>query len=162
MILARQFAVAISIAILFPLLVYYGVSLIQPYPELEHRVVGWVEVSPTTPEGAKAREEENRAREKREKEERDAVDKATLPFFRLLILVATPPGIAAMLVGSYLRITSIGTGLMFGGMATVFDGYSGYWDYLDDWIRFVSLLIGLCIIIFVGYRQFAAARNPPG
>jgi hypothetical protein len=161
MMLARQFAVAIGIALLLPLLVYQGVNLIQPYPHIESYVEGWVDAGPGTPEDAKVREEEKRAREQRDREERDAVDKATLPFSRLLILVATPLGVAAMLVGSYLRIASIGTGLIFGGMLTVFDGYSDYWDHLDNWLRFVSLLAGLCLVIFLGYRQFRTANNRP-
>jgi hypothetical protein len=159
-IVARQFAVAIGVAALFPLVVYYGVNLIQPYPKFEHRVVAWMDAGPKTPEEAKAREEENRIREQREMEERNAVDKATLPFYRLLILVATPLGLAAMLIGSYLKVASVGTGLIFGGMLTVFDGYSGYWDHLDDWARFASLLVGLCVVVFLGYRHFAVARNP--
>jgi hypothetical protein len=160
MILVRQFAVAIGIAFLLPLLVNQGVNLIQPYPHIESYIVGWVDAGPRTPEYAKIREEERRAREHRDEEESDAVDKATLPFSRLLILVATPLGVLAMLVGSYLRIASIRAGLIFGGTLTVFDGYSDYWHHLDNWVRFLSLLIGLCLVIFLGYRQFRTPHSP--
>jgi hypothetical protein len=163
MILARQFAVAISIAILIPMLVYYGVTLIQPYPNIhnETHVVVTVRVAPTTPEGWKAWEEEHQTEEKRHKEQMDAIDKATSPFFRTLFFLATPLGLVAIFVGSYLGSISVGAGLIFGGIATVTDGYWGYWKHLDNWIQFVSVLIGLCIVVFVGYRQFTAARNPP-
>jgi len=34
-------------------------------------------------------------------------------------------------------------------------GYLGYWQHLDDWIRFVSLLAGFLILLFVGYYKVA-------
>jgi hypothetical protein len=161
MILARQFVVAMGITILFPLLVHYGVGLIEPHPDIQRHYMVWVRITPTTPEGWKAWEEENRAREQREKEARDAIDRATQPFFRLLILVAAPLGIAAIAAGLFLRSVSVGTGLIFGGMFAVADGYSGYWDHLDIWARSVSLPAAFCIVSFVGYRYFNAGRNTP-
>jgi hypothetical protein len=161
MMLMRQLAIALGIAVLYPMLVYCGVSIFYPVPRLETRIYASARIAPTTPEERKAREQEDQAAEQRHKQELDAVDKATRPFFRALILVATPLGILAILIGSYLRIPAVGTGLILGGMSTVAGGYSGYWDHLDDWIRFVSLLVGLCILVVVGYRQFFAVRNGP-
>jgi hypothetical protein len=161
MISARQFVVAMGITILFPLLIHYGVSLIEPHPDFQRRSYVWVRATPTTPEGWKAWDEENRVVEQREKEARDAIDKATRPFFRLLILVAAPLGIAAIAIGLFLRSTSVGAGLIFGGMFAAADGYCGYWIHLDIWARSVSLLAGFCIVAFVGYRYFNAGRNTP-
>jgi len=81
-----QFAVTISITILFPMLVHDGVSLIRPFPHIEHRVVVSVDAGTATPERAKAAEEETRAMEKRLNEEFDALDEATRPYFQLLFL----------------------------------------------------------------------------
>ena len=64
-----------------------------------------------------------------------------------------------MLVGSYVKIASIGTGLIFGGMITVADGYAGYWNHLDGWARFVALLIALGVAIFVVHRRLVATRG---
>ena len=155
-----QFAVTISVAILFPMLVHDGVSLIRPFPHIEHRVVVSVDAGTATPERARAGEEETRAMEKRLNEELDALDEATRPYFELLFFV-TPLGLAAMLVGSYTKIVSIGTGLILSGMITVADGYSSYWNHLGGWARFVSLLIGLGIAIFVIYRRLVATRGAP-
>src|SRR5262245_30203289 len=118
-----QFAVTISITILFPMLVHDGVSLIRPFPHIEHRVVVSVDAGTATPERAKAAEEETRAMEKRLNQEFDALDEATRPYFQL-VFFATPLGLAAMLVGSYTKIVSVGTGLILGGMITVADGYA--------------------------------------
>jgi uncharacterized membrane protein YphA (DoxX/SURF4 family) len=161
MMLVRQFAIVFSIAILYPMLVYYGVRDYQPLPEFQYYVVVSARVAPTTPEGWKVWEEENRAAEKKRQEDLDAVDKATQPFFRALILVATPLGIAVIFIGSYLRFHSIGMGLIFGGIFSITNAYWGYWNHLDDWIQYLSLLLGFCLLVFVGYRQFAVTRNNP-
>jgi hypothetical protein len=157
----RQFAIIFGIAILYPALVYYSVRAYQPLPEVQYHYSVIARVTPTTPEGWKAWDEENRVAEKARQEKLDAIDKATQPFFRALILVATPLGIAAMLIGSYLKIHSVGTGLVLGGIISVTNAYSDYWSHLDDWIRYVSLILGLCLLIFIGYRQFIAARSNP-
>ena len=72
--------------------------------------------------------------------------------------------LAVLLRGNAVNYAALGqdaAGLAFGGMFTVVEGYSGYWDYLDNWVRFVSILAGLCIVVFVGHRQFNVGRNTP-
>jgi hypothetical protein len=161
MIQARQFAIALSIATLYPALIFYGVRTYCPFPEPQYHVVVTARITPTTPEGWRAWEEEDRANEKRRNEELAALRKAAEPFFRTLIFVATPLGLAAIFIGSYLRNHAVGAGLVLGGMITVANGYWGYWNHLDNWVRWVSLLLGFCILVFVGYRQFVLARNSP-
>jgi hypothetical protein len=149
----RQFAIIFGIAILYPTLVYYSVRAYQPLPEFQYSYRITARLAPTTPEGWKAWEEENRAEEKKHQ--------ANQPFFRALILVATPLGIAAIFIGSYLKFHSIGTGLILGGIISVTSAYWDYWSHLEDWVRLVSLLFGCCILGFVGYRQFVTVRNNP-
>jgi uncharacterized membrane protein YphA (DoxX/SURF4 family) len=83
---------------------------------------------------------------------------AAKEFARVLIIVSTPLGLAAILVGAYLSFQAVGTGLIFGGIFAVSWGYWSYWWYLDDWIRFVSLLAGFVILIFVGIRRAGAIK----
>jgi hypothetical protein len=156
-----QVTVTTGIAVLLPILVSFGVNLVQPYPRIEQNVVVTARITPTTPEGWKAWDEENEARKQREQEQRDAIDDAARPFYRLLIFVATPIGIAAILLGSYLKIASVGTGLIFGGALTVLYGYGGYWEHIDNSIRVVSVLAGISILIFLTYRRSNGARTPP-
>ena len=61
--------------------------------------------------------------------------------------------------GRNLGLHSIGTGLILGGILTVGHGYFRYWPYLEDWVRFVSLLAGFSILLFVGYWRVAAAKR---
>jgi hypothetical protein len=131
--LARQIAIGFGIAVIFPLLVYYGVSSFHPAPRMADFV------------GNTA-----------------AFNAAAKEFSRILIYVATPLGIAAILIGSYTRLNSIGTGLIFGGIVAVALGYANHWASLDDWVRFVSLLAGFAVLLFVGYRQFAGTPAVAG
>jgi hypothetical protein len=158
---AWRVTVTTGIAVLLPILVTIGVNLVQPYPHIERNVMVTARITPTTPEGWKAWDEENEARKRLEQEQSHAIDEAARPFYRLLIFVATPIGIAAILVGSYLKIASVGTGLMFGGALTIVYGYGGYWEHLDNSIRVVSVLAGLSILIFLAYRRSNGTRNPP-
>jgi hypothetical protein len=136
--LARQIAVDFGIALFFPLLVYYGVETFYPSPKRQIIVTATLVPTPNpAPEQPKAYEEQRQKRQ----EQQQAYDAAAKNFARVLVMVSTPLGVAAILIGAYLALNSIGTGLIFGGIFSIVWGYYGYWQYLDDWIRFVSLLV---------------------
>jgi hypothetical protein len=157
--LARQIAVGFGIALIFPLLVYYGVATFYPPPKFQDIVTATlVSQANPTPEARKELEEQRQKRQ----EQQLAYNAAAKDFARVLVMVSTPLGVAAIFVGAYLALHSIGTGLIFGGIFTVVWGYWSYWQYLDDWIRFVSLLAGFAILIFVGYRRIASGGASSG
>jgi hypothetical protein len=148
--LARQFAIGFGIAIIFPLLVYYGVRTFHSPPK-------WPETelsSPQTPE-------ERVAREQRQRERRQVYDALSRDFARVLIIVSTPLGIAAIVIGTIVSLPSVGTGLILGGIFTVAHGYWGYWTYADDWLRFVSLILGFAVLLFVAYWRWPRAGAEP-
>jgi hypothetical protein len=147
--LARQIAIGFGIAVIFPLLVYYGVATFYPPPNNADYSVASAMPGPT------ASAEDRQEYAARQKKARDDYNAAARAFSRVLVLVDTPLGVAAILVGAFLSIHAIGTGLILGGITTVAFGYSGYWQYLDNWMRFVSLLAGITILVFVGYRATA-------
>jgi hypothetical protein len=43
----------------------------------------------------------------------------------------------------------------FGGIFSLVNGYFQYWRYLENWIRFASLLAAFAVLVFVGYAKFA-------
>jgi hypothetical protein len=144
--LARQIAIGFGIAIVFPLLVFYGVRTFYP-PPIWETTVGAEQYNP------QATPKERQANQQKQRERQEAYTAKAKDFARVLIIVSTPLGIAAILVGAYLSNTSIGTGLIFGGIFTVAHGYWGYWSYAEDWLRFVSLILGLVVLLFVGHRR---------
>lgn len=149
--LARQIAIGFGIAIIFPLLVYYGVRTVHA-PPVWHSIV-------TAPgfSSAETSSEEKQANQQKRRGQEQAYAAAAKDFARVLVVVSTPLGIAGILAGAYLANVAIGTGLILGGIFTVAHGYWGYWNYADDWLRFVSLLVALVVLVFVGYRRYGSA-----
>ncbi len=147
--LARQIAIGFGLAVMFPLLVYYGVSTVHPAPKFQ------IIVTATLPPNATPDERREYTEQRRKQQE--LFDTEARDFARVLIAVATPLGVAAILVGAYLPLYTVGTGLIFGGIMSVVWGYWTYWSYLEDWMRFVSLLAGFAILLFVGFRKLITA-----
>ncbi|MDD5116812.1 MAG: hypothetical protein PHW98_07150 [Candidatus Omnitrophica bacterium] len=148
--LAKKFALGFGIAIIFPVMVHYGVSTFVPAPKWQDRYQPnyYQDYNKATPEVKAKMEEERRQREAdwkfREKR-----------FQTALFCVAVPLGIAAILIGSLAAIQAIGTGLMFGGIFLLLDGYCHYWSEMADSMRFLSLLAAFVVLIYVGYKKLA-------
>lgn len=151
--LARQIVVGFGIAAIFPWLIYYGLSTFYPPPKTQD-FYGSAPYQPLPPT-ATAEERKTFAAEQARK--REAFSAAANAFARVLFTISTALGVAAILVGAYLRPNSIGAGLILGGISSLALGYWGYAQYLDDWVRFVSLLAGFVALLFVGFRQLARA-----
>jgi hypothetical protein len=143
--LARQIAIGFGVAIVFPLLVYYGVSTVSPAPKFAdfHETVAF---------NPNASKEELAARQEKQKAENADFAEANRVFSLRLLCVAAPLGYIAILLGSLRLASSLGTGLMFGGIFCVTNGYWWHWSYVRDWQRFVSLLVALGVLVFVAYR----------
>jgi uncharacterized membrane protein YphA (DoxX/SURF4 family) len=147
--LARQIVIGFGIAIIFPLLIHYGVSTFHPAPRPESAVA-----APLPPNATPDERKEYFAQQQQQQQQRQkAYAEAAKEFARILVTVSTPLGVAAILIGAYLSIQAVATGLILGGILTVSWGYWNYWSYLDDWIRLASLLAGFAVLIFVGIRQ---------
>src|SRR5262245_834707 len=146
--LARQIAIGFGLAIIFPLLVYYGVRTFSPPPK-------W---PPFEYEAQAATAEERRAQNEKRKVERATYNDQAKAFARVLVIASTPLGICAILIGTFLGSASVGTGLILGGILTVAHGYWGYWSYADDWLRFVSLLLGFGVLLFVAYWRWPSGQ----
>ena len=146
--LARLLVIGFGIAIIFPALIYNGVTTGYPapkrtefFPQFEMRP------SPT------AAVEERRAFEEQQRQRQEAFDAANRKFARVLLIVATVLGVAGILFGAALSAPASGVGLMLGGILSVGVGYFGYSNHLDDWWRFLSLSAGFAALLFVGHRQ---------
>jgi len=151
--LARQIAIGFGIAVIFPLLVFYGVSTFYPAPKFPDNGTSECMLRAATPEQRVECAQKQRAA-------REAYDAAAKEFSWRLVIVSTPLGVTAILIGAYLTFYAIGTGLILGGIFTVAFGYWGYWQYIENWERLVSLLVGFIVLLFLGYRGLAGIRQP--
>ena len=145
--IAKKFALGFGIAIIFPMMVHYGVSTFIPQPKWQdYTVKRYYNYNNSTPE-EKAKHETERERlnkERRAKEKK---------FQKALFVIAVPLGIAAIIIGAFLPIQAVGTGLMFGGIFSTCDGYFNYWSELSDGLRFMSLLVAFIVLLFIGYKK---------
>jgi len=152
--LAKKFALGFGIAVIFPMMIHYGVSVFVAQPKWEDWVQNYYEerYNQGTDEEKKALEQEqNRLNE--EYRERLAT------FQKYLFFVAVPLGITAIIIGSFLSVQAIGTGLMFGGIFSICDGYINYWSELSDILRFSSLLVAFIVLLFVGYKKLEIKKT---
>jgi len=148
--LAKKFALGFGIAIILPMLVHYGVSTFSPAPKWDNYYdnYSYQRYDKATPE--------ERVQLDKERKEKDRIWQEKLKIFqRNLFFVSVPVGIACIVIGAIMPIQAIGTGLMFGGIFSLTEGYMFYWSELQDWMRFLSLLVAFVVLIFVGYRKLS-------
>lgn len=144
--IAKKIALGFGIAVVFPLLIHYGVSTFVYSPKWpDYQVQG--RFDPSVSAAEKATRE---AEQERKQQEYKAADRH---FQRRLFAVAVPLGLTALAVGAFLSLPAIGTGLMFGGIFSICDGYFNYWSELADGLRFGSLLVAFALLLFLGYRR---------
>ena len=142
--LAKKIALGFGIAIVFPMLLHYGVSTWTPPPKWQDYQV------PFNPQATPEEKAQQQAEQQKKDEERRIVEKR---FQQHLFAVAVPLGLVALIVGAFLRLPAMGTGLMFGGIFSICDGYFNYWSELADVLKFLSLLIAFILLLFLGYRR---------
>jgi len=144
--LAKRIALGFGIAIVFPMLLHYGVSTWTPQPKWNLYDLQ----QPYNPQATPEEKAQQQAELQKKQEERRIAEKR---FQQHLFAVAVPLGLVALLVGAFLRLPATGTGLMFGGIFSICDGYFNYWSELADVLKFVSLLIAFLLLLFLGYRR---------
>ncbi len=80
-------------------------------------------------------------------------DAADEKYWRDVFFIALPLGIIVIGVGALVfGLESVGAGLMFGGVGIMVYGVGGFWRFAQDWLKFSLSLIGLLILIWLGYR----------
>ena len=141
--LAKKIALGFGLAIIFPMMIHYGVSTFSLEPKFESYA---------------KQEEFNKTATPQEKIQKvEARESAQKQFEKHLYMVAVPLGLVAILIGAFSRVQSIGSGLMIGGIFSITDGYINYWSHLEDWMRFLSLLAAFAILLIVGYKKIEKA-----
>ena len=72
---------------------------------------------------------------------------------RNVFIVATGIGIITLIIGFALKLASVSSGLMGGGILTIIYGTIRYWSDLPDFGRFIILGLTLAILVWLGYRK---------
>jgi hypothetical protein len=146
----KQVAVFLGITVLLPLAVWYGTGVFCPPPEgysrHEHEIEEQVREAKDDAEKMKLRDEKEKLTKEREAAER--------VHYRDMFYVAYPVGILALVVGIFFPVQAVGSGLMFGGLVSLAVGCYSYWDKMGYWMRFISLIVALALVIALGTWKF--------
>src|SRR5438045_6180338 len=144
--LALQLVIGVGIALLFPMLIFYGIATVRPPPKSSDFISNYANIP------ANASEANVQAERDRKERERQVWLKARVSYAKILFTIMSPVGVAAMLGGYLLGINAIGIGLLTGGILCAVWGYAGYWNALEQWMRFASILAGLLMLLYIGIR----------
>ncbi len=92
----------------------------------------------------------------------DKFQSANERYSRNKFIIAVPLAILIIALGAFVfNLSSVGVGLMFGGIGTLIYGAGGYWGYADNLFKFIISLIGLIVLIFLAYwfnRRFGKKK----
>jgi hypothetical protein len=140
--LALQLVIGVGIALLFPLLVYTGVAAIKAPPK------------PSDCTNLKSGDSDavKQHNEAQIRWEREQLQQARTEYAGILFSVMAPAGLAAVVAGYFIGVNAIGIGLLTGGILCLVFGYGGYWEALSQPVKFVSILAGLLMLLFIGIR----------
>ncbi|MEM3127325.1 MAG: hypothetical protein QW331_04650 [Candidatus Woesearchaeota archaeon] len=164
----KQKFLAIAIAIVFAMFVYFGISTFYVEPEFNYYckpelISEYINTSercnqiggrwqanypkPIYPEAkyegycdvyAKCQEEYNKVKREYRKN-----------VFAFAVLF----GVIALVAGIFINVSTVAGGLMGGGIITMIWGTIQYWEWLADMFRFIILGIVLIILIWVGWKK---------
>ncbi|MEK6967065.1 MAG: hypothetical protein AABX51_00365 [Nanoarchaeota archaeon] len=80
-------------------------------------------------------------------------DKAKEKYDSDVFIISIVAGGIALFVGVILGVEAVGSGLMFGGVITIFVGVIRNWGHLGNIVKFLILGIVLAALIFIGYKK---------
>ncbi|MDF3054661.1 MAG: undecaprenyl pyrophosphate phosphatase [Gammaproteobacteria bacterium] len=144
--LAKKFAIAFAIAIIFPMLVYYGAGTFYPQPNYNNYPV-------CKDEGMSLEEREVCA--KQQKDQMVKWDAQKQQFGQWLFYIGIPLGLLAIIVGALTGTQAVGSGLIFGGVFTIIQAYFTSWAQLESLPRFISLILVFAVVVWVGHKTTA-------
>ena len=81
-------------------------------------------------------------------------EEAEKPYAKNSFIIIIVLGLIAVIIGSYLKLTSVSAGIMGGGVLVMIYAAMRFWRNLDEYLRFTILVITLGILIWIGYKKF--------
>lgn len=85
---------------------------------------------------------------------RENFENAQKPHSRNSFIAIIILGLTAVIVGAYLKLTSVSAGIMGGGVLVMLYAAIRFWMDLDEYLRFGVLVVTLAVLIWIGYKKF--------
>ncbi|MEO6907853.1 MAG: hypothetical protein ABI210_08175 [Abditibacteriaceae bacterium] len=156
----KQFAVGIGIAVLLPLFVFYGASVISPPPD-SSKLYSQSQDYQSKEAKAKSSTEKKKISDTKSRLEKE-YNAADRRHQQMVFYVAYPLGILAIIFGAFVAAPAVGAGLMFGGIFTLTTGCGVYWDKMSDALHFGALAIALLVIVSLGIWKIRPESSQKG
>jgi hypothetical protein len=155
----KQIGIWLGVLSLLPLATWYGTSAFSPPPDAKEHY------KKTSRLEEKIKEAVNAEQKEKLRQEKDRIDKefdeAEKAFYQDMFWVAYPVGLVAVIIGILLPVQTVGSGLLFGGIITLGIGCYSFWDTMDAWLRFGSLVLVLFVLVILGTWRFWRPRPTP-
>ncbi|MBD3164390.1 hypothetical protein GF323_04265 [Candidatus Woesearchaeota archaeon] len=85
---------------------------------------------------------------------RQEYDAAREPHARVSFIILMVLGMVAIMIGSLLlKVESVGSGIMGGGVLTILYAAIRFWGSIPDYARLIVLGIALAVLIWLGYKK---------
>lgn len=81
-------------------------------------------------------------------------DKYNEQYAMYLFIIAGISGIMGIILGFFIRIESVGIGLIGGGILSILYGIIRYWDYAENALRVIVLGLALGVLVWIGFKKF--------
>ncbi len=140
----------IAIAIIFALFVGYGIDTFYESPEYDDFCNKSTRLHPV-----KLNQTDMEEFNEKQNQCWEQYDLACEPYERNVFIITLIIGIIAVFFGSFvLKIESVSSGIMAGGVLTIIYGTLRYWGDMHKYLRFTVLTMVLIILIWIGYKKF--------
>ncbi|HPD81878.1 MAG TPA: hypothetical protein PK357_02150 [Candidatus Pacearchaeota archaeon] len=151
----KEILLGIAIAIIFLMFCVFGMKLIYDAPKYED-YCDYNKITPVTYDKINLNDSELQEQAQAQQEEYEKCsklyDEANKNYSKNMFIISLIFGVL-LIAGCtiFIEISSISGGLMFGSLMFIIYGTGRYWDYMDDFMRFIIVGIALGILIYVAY-----------
>ena len=145
--MGKRIILGIGIAVIFTMVVFYGVYTFYPKPKKDSYV------TITYEQVKNARGEEKTTLKKERKEHRTRYNEVRDRWSRNVFFISLPFGLIALIVGIRLKVQPVSGGLMGGGILTLIGGTGFYWEHVEELGKFIALGVILIFLIWLGYKK---------
>lgn len=151
----RKLIVSLVIGVLFTIFVFTSIAAVYPDPEYD-----CYDDYPRyyLDDRQNMTDAQWQLREQELRECSDAHQQAREQHSFMIFLISSITGLIVLILAMYLPITNgvgmaIASGLLMGGLLTIFIGTIGGWSGIGQYVRPVVILVELVLVIWVAYKK---------
>ena len=83
----------------------------------------------------------------------------TEKFATYFFIIATISAVLAIILGFFIEVESVSTGLILGGLILLIYSSARYWWFASSKARVIILAVALCLLVGIGYKMFGKKKS---